>query len=53
MDITIKKIKVSKKGLAFDYDKKEDENSLISSHTSKFEEAPDPEFFRVLGLLDS
>jgi len=51
MDITIKKIKVSKKGLAFDYDKKEDENSLISSHTSKFEEAPDPEFFRVLGLL--
>lgn len=51
MDITIKKIKVSKGKLAFDYDKKEDENSLISSHTSKFEEAPDPEFFRVLGLL--
>lgn len=47
MDITIKKIKVSKGKLAFDYDKKEDENSLISSHTSKFEEAPNPE----LGLL--
>lgn len=51
MDITIKKIKVSKGKLAFDYDKKEDENSLISSHTSKFEEAPDPEFWRILGLL--
>ena len=51
MDITIKKIKVSKGKLAFDYDKKEDENSLISSHTSKFEEAPNPEFWRTLGLL--
>lgn len=51
MDITIKKIKVSKGKLAFDYDKKEDENSPISSHTSKFEEAPDPEFWRILGLL--
>ena len=51
MDITIKKIKVSKGKLVFDYDKKENENSLISSHTSKFEEAPDPEFWRILGLL--
>ena len=51
MDITIKKIKVGKGKIAFDYDKKEEENSLISTHTSKFEEEPEPEFWRVFGLL--
>ena len=51
MDITIKKIKVGKGKLVFEYDKKEDEESLISTHTSKFEEEPEPEFWRIFGLL--
>lgn len=51
MTINIKKIKVGKGKIAFDYDKKEDENSLVSTHTSKFEEEPEPEFWRVFGLL--
>ena len=51
MDITIKKIKVGKGKLVFEYDKKEDEESLVSTHTSKFEEEPEPEFWRIFGLL--
>lgn len=51
MTINIKKIKVGKGKIAFDYEKKEEENSLISTHTSKFEEEPEPEFWRVFDLL--
>ena len=51
MDITVKKIKVGKGKLVFEYDKKEDEESLISTHTSKFKEEPEPEFWRIFGLL--
>ena len=36
MDITIKKIKAAKGKLVFEYDKKEDEESLISTHKSTF-----------------
>ena len=51
MDITIKKIKAAKGKLVFEYDKKEDEESLISTHTSKFEEEPEPSFWEVFGYL--
>jgi hypothetical protein len=51
MIISIKKIKFGKGKIAFEYDKKEDENSFVSMHTSKFEEEPEPEFWRVFGLL--
>ena len=51
MDITIKKIKSQKGKLVFEYDKRENEDSLISTHKSTFEEEPEPSFYEALAEL--
>ena len=51
MDITIKKIKAAKGKLVFEYDKKEDENTPVSTHKSTFEEEPEPTFYEALAGL--
>ena len=49
MNINIKKIKVSKGKMLFEYEKNEEDH--ISTHTSRFEEAPEPSFFEALSRL--
>lgn len=51
MDITIKKIKAQKGKLVFEYDKKEEGNTPISTHKSTFEEEPEPSFWAAFGYL--
>ena len=51
MDITIKKIKAQKGKLVFEYDKKEEGNTPISTHKSTFEEEPEPSFWSAFGYL--
>ena len=51
MDITIKKIKAQKGKLVFEYDKKEEGNTPISTHKSTFEEEPEPSFWLAFGHL--
>ena len=51
MDITIKKIKAAKGKLVFEYDKKEEGNTPISTHKSTFEEEPEPSFWSAFGYL--
>lgn len=51
MDITIKKIKAKKGKLVFEYDKRENEDSLISTHKSTFEEEPEPSFYEAFAEL--
>lgn len=51
MDITIKKIKAVKGKLVFEYDKKEEGNTPISTHKSTFEEEPEPSFWSAFGYL--
>ena len=51
MDITIKKIKAQKGKLVFEYDKKEEGNTPISTHKSTFEEEPEPSFLEALAAL--
>lgn len=51
MDITIKKIKAAKGKLVFEYDKKEDGNTPVSTHKSTFEEEPEPSFWEAFGYL--
>lgn len=50
MDI-IKKIKAAKGKLVFEYDKKEDGNTPVSTHKSTFEEEPEPSFWSAFGYL--
>ena len=51
MDITVKKIKEKKGTLIFEYDKKENKDSLISTHKSTFEEPPEHCFWEALAAL--
>lgn len=51
MDITIKKIKAAKGKLVFEYDKKEEGNTPISTHKSTFKEEPEPSFWMAFGNL--
>ena len=51
MDITIKKIKAQKGKLVFEYDKRENEDRLISTHKSTFEEEPEPSFYEAFAEL--
>ena len=51
MDITIKKIKAAKGKLVFEYDKKEDGNTPVSTHKSTFEEEPEPSFWEAFRYL--
>lgn len=51
MDITVKKIKEKKGTLIFEYAKKENKDSLISTHKSTFEEEPEPSFWAAFGYL--
>lgn len=51
MDITIKKIKTQKGKLSFEYSKRENEDSPISTHKSTFEETPELSFWEALAAL--
>ena len=51
MDITIKKIKTQKDKLSFEYSKRENEDSPISTHKSTFEEPPEHCFLEALAAL--
>lgn len=51
MDITIKKIKAAKGKLVFEYDKKEEGNTPISTHKSTFKEEPEPSFWEAFAAL--
>ncbi len=51
MDIAIKKIKAAKGKLVFEYDKKADGNTPISTHKSTFKEYPEPSFWSAFGYL--
>ena len=50
MEYTFKKIKIHGGKLILDYQKK-DKSGHISSHTSKFQEEPEPSFWEVLSRL--
>lgn len=50
MEYTFKKIKIHGGKLILDYQKK-DKDGHISSHTSKFQEEPEPSFWEVLSRL--
>lgn len=51
MDITIKKIKTQKGKLSFEYSKRANEDSPISTHKSTFEETPELSFWEALARL--
>ena len=51
MDITVKKIKEKKGTLIFEYAKKENKDSLISTHKSTFEEPLEHCFWEALAAL--